>query len=177
MGESAQGAFDVDIRYKALSARIVPLRQRQSRQRLELIGAVVDAFARLQNSVLRLISTLAQDDRLDGVGQASGSPRFDELLSSLAAHAEQTGFRRLPELKRFIPHAVLAEAHRDVIFLHSPVADEEALRKAANALEHLDTTLVGLCVEHVLEHRTQQSSPRPAHDSRRISVQDAPAVN
>ncbi|RDU99516.1 hypothetical protein DWV00_07605 [Trinickia dinghuensis] len=159
MEHSAQWAFDIGMLHDEISAGVVPLRRRAGHQRIELIGEVVDAFVRLRGSVLRFVAMLSGGEPKDGVGGAPDSQRFDQLLSSLAIHAERAKLRRLGELKRFIRYAALAEAHRDIIFSESPVADEAALRDVADALEHLDTMLVGLCVDHMLACGTRTALP------------------
>lgn len=131
-----------------LSARIVPLRRREDGPRAERIARVVDAFGRLRGSVVRFVALLARRDA--AASDASDVMPFDALLQALAAHAERTGFHRLPELNRCIERAGAAERHRDVIFAQSPPASDAALRDAAAVLERLDAEFVGLCVAHVL---------------------------
>ncbi|MGZ2749108.1 hypothetical protein [Burkholderia stagnalis] len=150
MDERAQQGQQDGFADGGLFARIVPLRRREDGPRAERIARVVDAFGRLRGSVERFVALLA---RRDGAAPASGASDvmpFDALLQALAAHAERTGFHRLPELNRCIERARAAERHRDVIFAQAPPASDVALRDAAEALERLDAEFVGLCVAHVL---------------------------
>ncbi len=151
MGESGEFA-----------GKITPLRLAEDRQRAERIRDVVDAFARLRGSVSRFVAMLARDaGTVSSVDMTAQQP-FLMLLASLRSHAQKAKFGRLRELNRVIERAMSAEAHRDVIFMQSPLASEAALHDAATALERLDAALIGLCVKHVLACHARTGLPATA---------------
>ena len=142
---------------KSLSTTITALKSATDRGRAELIRDVVDAFRRLYGSVLRFVQMFA-----DGQGSflsagSSGSHSFSQLLAILAEQGKASHFGRLDELKAAIEEARSAEQLRDAIFSDAYSNDRAALRKVAAALERLDATFVGLCVEHVLEQHARAS--------------------
>ncbi|GLU33627.1 hypothetical protein WKR88_02890 [Trinickia caryophylli] len=159
----------------ALSTRIVPLRKREDRQRAELVTDVVDAFARLRASTLRFIAMLGGGENELSRIEAGGACSFDELLALLGACAERARFCRLADLQRVLERARHAQRHRDVIFAQAPVAEEATLREAAAALVRLDTALIGLSIEHVLERHAAgvpdaAISPAPNRGCRGVSA-------
>lgn len=142
---------------KGFSTTITALKSATDRGRAELIRDVVDAFRRLYGSVLRFVQMFA-----DGQGSflsagSSGSHSFSQLLAILAEQGKANHFRRLDELRAAIEEARSAEQLRDAIFSDAYSNDRAALRKVAAALERLDATFVGLCVEHVLEQHARAS--------------------
>lgn len=132
-----------------LVSTITALKPASDLERAELIRDVVDAFRRLQNSVLRFVQMFAED----GDAQpASGADALalHGLLSILARQAEAAGFERLRELRVAIRNARSAAQRRDVIFSASLSLKAEAMNNVVNEFDRLDATFVGLCVEHVL---------------------------
>ncbi|MBN3809834.1 hypothetical protein G3N97_12110, partial [Paraburkholderia sp. Ac-20347] len=77
------------------------------------------------------------------------------LLTSLARRAELAGFARQRELKRAIRDARRLDKTRDAMFSDAFCLDTEAMRATAAELEHIDTALVALCVEHVMARHAQ----------------------
>jgi hypothetical protein len=128
---------------------ITALKPTSDLERAELIRDVVDAFRRLQNSVLRFVRMFAEDGDAQLAGGADALA-LHELLSILARQAEAAGFERLRELRVAIRNARSAGQSRDVIFSASLSLDAEAMNKVVNEFDRLDATFVGLCVEHVL---------------------------
>ena len=139
----------------SFSTTITALKSATDRGRAELIRDVVDAFRRLYGSVLRFVQMFA--DGQDSVVSAgsSDSHSFSQLLARLAEQGKASHFSRLDELRAAIEEARSAEQLRDAIFSDACSNDHAALRKAAAALERLDATFVGLCVEHVLEQHAR----------------------
>jgi hypothetical protein len=133
------------------SATITALKSAPDRARAELIRDVVDAFRRLHGSVQRFVLMFAD---LQGEAPSKNTFRsasFNRLLSILAEQGKATEFSRIHELKVVIKEARSAERLRDAIFSDVYSDNPVALRKVVAELERLDATLVGLCVEHVLE--------------------------
>ncbi|CDY77295.1 hypothetical protein BGLT_06207 [Caballeronia glathei] len=132
-------------------ATIMALRTPPDHERAELISAVVDAYGRLQDSVCRFLSMLA-----DSLGEAPSSEAlatraFGDLLTCLDHHARAAGFGRMSELADAIEQARSAAQQRDLVFSSASSNDAAALRAAASSIERLDATFVGLCVDHVLD--------------------------
>lgn len=142
---------------KDFSTTITALKSAPDRVRAEQIRDVVDAFRRLYGSVQRFVQMFAdRESTLAPVGMP-GSHSLNPLLSMLAEQGKAAGFSRFRELRAAIEDARGAEQLRDVIFSDAYSNDPAALRKAAAELERLDATLVGLCVEHVLERHARPS--------------------
>ncbi|WP_090536713.1 hypothetical protein [Paraburkholderia sartisoli] len=134
---------------------ITALKPTSDLERAELIRDVVDAFRRLQNSVLRFVQMFAEDGDAE-LASGADALALHELLSILARQAEAAGFGRLRELRVAIRHARSAGQSRDVIFSASLSLNAEAMNKVVNEFERLDATFVGLCVEHVLNRHFPQ---------------------
>jgi hypothetical protein len=144
-----------------LVSTITALKPASDLVRAELIRDVVDAFRRLQNSVVRFVRMFAEV----GDGQlASGvdALALHDLLSILARQAEAARFERMRELRAAIKDARLAGQRRDVIFSASLSLNAEAMNKVVNEFDRLDATFVGLCVEHVLNRHFPQRLPERA---------------
>ena len=139
--ESAEGGY---------GATIITVKAARDHERAESLRDFVDAHRRLQGSVLRFLSLF--DHPRD-------EPRSREaLVGLLEKKARAAGFARMRELSAAVQAARGAARQRELLFFDSFGTDASALREAARALERLDTTFVGLCVEHVL----QTSAPRRA---------------
>jgi hypothetical protein len=149
---------------KSFSTTITALKSATDRGRAELIRDVVDAFRRLYGSVLRFVQMFADgQDSFPAAGN-SGSHSFSQLLAILGEQGKMSNFGRLEELRAAIEEARSAEQLRDAIFSDAQSNDHAALRKVAAALERLDATFVGLCVEHVLEQHARASLVMSSED-------------
>ncbi len=144
-----------DVRHDALSTRIAPLKLRKDPQRAALIWDLVDAFARLRASALRFVLMLERSADDEAGLDPTNPPRFDLLLALLREYARRAALRRQTELHRLLERALDAERRRDQIFSAAATASIDTLRDATAELERLDTELVGLCVEHVLDAHAQ----------------------
>ncbi|MGF6775082.1 hypothetical protein P3T21_000269 [Paraburkholderia sp. GAS334] len=133
-----------------ISSTITAQKPASDLERAELIRDVVDAFRRLQNSVLRFVRMFAEEGDAQLAAGADALALL-ELLSILSRQAEGAGFDRLRELRTAIRDARLAGQRRDVIFSASLSLNAEAMHKVINEFERLDATFVGLCVDHVLK--------------------------
>ncbi|BAN27093.1 hypothetical protein [Caballeronia insecticola] len=125
---------------------------------------LVDAHRRLHGSVLRFLS------RFDDAGRAvrERPQPLETLVGQLEKKARAAGFARMRELSATVQAAREAARQREWLFADSFGTDAPALQEAARALERLDATLVGLCVEHVL----QTTAPRAAKSRARRTRQD-----
>ena len=130
-------------------ATIITVKAARDHERAESIRDLVDAHRRLQGSVLRFLSLF--------VARAEPQP-LEALVGLLEKKARAAGFARMRELSAAVQAAREAARQREWLFSDSFGTDAPALREAARALERLDATLVGLCVEHVLH----KSAPRVA---------------
>ena len=128
-------------------ATIITVKAARDHERTESIREFVDAHRRLQGSVLRFLSLF--DDGRGGVARNETQP-LETLVGLLETKARAAGFARMSELGQAVHQARAAARQRELLFFDSFGADVPALREAARALERLDATLVGLCVEHVL---------------------------
>jgi hypothetical protein len=149
---------------KSFSTTITALKSATDRGRAELIRDVVDAFRRLYGSVLRFVQMFADGQGSFLAAGKSGSHSFSQLLAVLGEQAKTSKFGRLDELRAAIEEARSAEQLRDAIFSDTYSNDHVALRKVAVALERLDATFVGLCVEHVLERHARVSLVASSED-------------
>jgi hypothetical protein len=139
-------------------ATIITVKAARDHERAESIRDLVDAHRRLQGSVLRFL-TLFDD------GIVRGEPHtLDALALLLEKKARAAGFARMRELSAAMQSARMAARQRELLFFDSFGTDVPALRDAASALERLDATLVGLCVEHVLR---ANAPPRAKSRTRR----------
>jgi hypothetical protein len=142
-----------------LSARIAALRPASSRERADAIRDVIDGFRQLHGSVHRFVQMLAAAQAGSvAVAETDDAAPLQTLLSTLARQVDTVGFARRQELKRAIRDARRLEHMRDAIFFDTLGQDCEALRTIVARLERVDTTFVGLCVEHVLEQHRLASS-------------------
>ncbi|WP_250516455.1 hypothetical protein [Caballeronia sp. INDeC2] len=128
-------------------ATIITVKAARDHERAESIRDLVDAHRRLQGSVLRFLSLF--DDARTSVAH-DGRESLEALVGVLEKKARAAGFARMRELSAAVQEARIAARQRDWLFFDSFGTDVPALRAAASALERLDATLVGLCVEHVL---------------------------
>ena len=128
-------------------ATIITVKAARDHERAESIRDLVDAHRRLQGSVLRFLSLFA-DARTNAVHDAREP--LEVLVGLLEKKARAAGFARMRELCAAAQEARVAARQREWLFFDSFGTDVPALRAAASALERLDATLVGLCVEHVL---------------------------
>ncbi|KXV13418.1 hypothetical protein CR51_04635 [Caballeronia megalochromosomata] len=128
-------------------ATIITVKAARDHERAESIRDLVDAHRRLQGSVLRFLSLF--DDARASVARDAPQP-LEALVGMLEKKARAAGFARMRELSAAAQEARVAARQRDWLFFDSFGTDVPALREAARALERLDATLVGLCVEHVL---------------------------
>jgi hypothetical protein len=147
-----------------LVSTITALKPASDLVRAELIRDVVDAFRRLQNSVVRFVRMFAEVGEVGDGQLASGvdALALHDLLSILARQAEAARFERMRELRAAIKDARLAGQRRDVIFSASLSLNAEAMNKVVNEFDRLDATFVGLCVEHVLNRHFPQRLPERA---------------
>ena len=137
-------------------ATIITVKAARDHERAESIRDLVDAHRRLQGSVLRFLSHFD-----DGRAIARGAPQsLDALAALLETKARAAGFARMRELSAAVQSARAAARQRDLLFFDSFGTDVPALREAACALERLDATLVGLCVEHVLRANAKSRTRR-----------------
>jgi hypothetical protein len=127
---------------------ITALRPASGHDRAELIRDVIDAFARLRDSLCRLNRLFAPDADCPAAG-ASLLP----LLATLAPQGESAGCPRPRELKRAIRDARQLDRTRDALFSDAFCRDTQAMRQTLAELERLDALFVGLGVEHVLARR------------------------
>ncbi|WP_321799531.1 hypothetical protein [Caballeronia sp. J97] len=132
-------------------ATIITVNAARDHDRAESIRDLVDAHRRLQGSVLRFLSLF--DDRRVNVAR-SAPQTLEALVGMLEKKARSAGFGRMRELSAAVQEARVAARQREWLFFDSFGTDVPALRDAARALERLDATLVGLCVEHVLRANT-----------------------
>ncbi|BAO91355.1 hypothetical protein [Caballeronia cordobensis] len=138
-------------------ATITTVKAARDHERAESIRDLVDAHRRLHGSVLRFLSLF------DGgrARIARGAPQSLEALAGLLEEkARAAGFARMRELSAAVQSARVAARQRELLFFDSFGTDTPALREAACALERLDATLVGLCVEHVLRVNAKSATRR-----------------
>ncbi|MEK6384873.1 hypothetical protein [Paraburkholderia tropica] len=150
----------------SMAATITALRPASGHERGERMRDVIDAFRRLRESVERFNRSLAPDADAPSAS-ADAATSLQPLLTSLARRAELAGFARQRELKRAIRDARRLDKTRDAMFSDAFCLDTEAMRATAAELEHTDTALVALCVEHVMARHAQSAngsaSATPAH--------------
>ncbi|MDR5781863.1 hypothetical protein QCE63_20900 [Caballeronia sp. LZ065] len=125
----------------SLGASNITVQAARDRERAEPLRDLVDAHRRLQGSVLRFLSLFVES--------VEPAP-LDQLVACLEKKARAAGFARMPELSEAVQATREAARQREWLFSDSFGTDAAALREAARALERLDATLVGLCVEHVV---------------------------
>ncbi|SAL45603.1 hypothetical protein AWB71_02451 [Caballeronia peredens] len=145
--------FEPDSAGGGYGATIVVVKAARDHERAESIRDLVDAHRRLQGSVLRFLSLF--DDARRGAGRERPQP-LETLVGQLEKKARAAGFARMRELSAAVQAAREAARQREWLFSDSFGIDSPALCEAARGLERLDATLVGLCVEHVL----QTTAPR-----------------
>jgi hypothetical protein len=136
-------------------------------KRRELISDVVGAYGRLQDSVrrfLRLLAGTLGDIEHGEHAEALRADSFDDLLTALYEHAQAVDFGRMDALQDVIDAAHRAGKSRHVVFVDPFGGDGEALRVAATEMDRLDRTLVGLCVQHVIEARERSARVKACMD-------------
>jgi hypothetical protein len=130
-------------------ASIITVQAARDRERAEPLRDLVDAHRRLQGSVLRFLSLFVEN--------VEPAP-LDQLVACLEKKARAAGFARMPELSAAVEATREAARQREWLFSDSFGTDPAALREAARALERLDATLVGLCVEHVVRQTASRGA-------------------
>jgi hypothetical protein len=156
-------------------AMITALRPASGHERAELIRDVIDAFARLRDSLGRLNRLFAPDANCAPAG-ASLLP----LLATLAPHGQHAGSSRQRELRHAIRDARQLDRTRDALFSDAFCRDMQAMRHTLAELERLDVLFVGLAIEHVLaQHEraaAQSGSGEPQSRSRTTRAMLRPRV-